>query len=502
MLSSREYKKRQLRQKAWLYKAVFNGKFSLLLVIFLCSSFMVQPINQAMASDEIPENTPPTASDVKPQEEPVDEEVSPSDESQPSETPTNPTENSDNETTDASDATTTPEVNIETPPDNATSTASDSNDETNNDVISTEATTTTVIDGEEVESQRVQTADGEVLKIESLVTNENYYQFNKNSCIEVGNGVFNCTSRKDVDSNQDSVVYTELDNGGDKEIYLKTSRGIEKKITDNDFEDSEPNYDPASMRIVWQRGIEGRTQIMMYDILEDKETQLTFSKTNNMQPKVSELGIVWQAWDNSDWEIMYFDGVHTTQVTDNDVQDVAPVIQDGYVLWNVLGGNTQQARVYSIATKETVSIKGYEGGSIKNPRFVLVYDTELGNGDVITQTFDPSTGLSKPVAAKPAPSPVDIPNSDPTGEIRALIQGKTQKDDKEIKLLESHSSSTNNSTVSDGATLDLHATSSSSDAIITPAAQVSPDFELTEYDLVIPEGAFSEALANTEDIEE
>jgi hypothetical protein len=448
----------------------------------LLASFFVQPLHQALASGPAPDEAPaPVATDVKTQDADVASDSA-----------------STSVSTQVDSASGTTDATSSSQNENATSSDKGDINNSKDDVISADATSTATVDGEEIQSQRVQTKGGEVLKIESLITNENYYQFSKQSCIEVGSGVFNCTSRKDIDANQDSVVYTQRDNDGDSEIYLKTSRGIEKKITNNSFEDTEPSYDPASMRIVWQREIEGRTQIMLYDILEDKETQLTFSKTNNMQPKVSELGIVWQAWDNNDWEIMYFDGVHTTQVTDNDVQDVAPVIQDGYILWNVLGGNTQQARVYSLATKETVSIKGYEGGSIKNPRFVLVYDTEMGNGDVITQTFDPSTGLSKPVAAKPAPQPVDIPNTDPTGQIRALIQGKTQKDDKELKLINDQGSvsSGGNGTSTDAGTLNLHATSSQ-DAAIAPVVLPSPNFELTEYDLVIPQNALSEALASS-----
>jgi len=497
MLFSR-YSNNHRRHRAWLYSVVFAGRFSVLLVFLLLASFIVQPLHQALASGPAPDEVPPpVANDVKPQENPD------------TSTPASTAPTTEASTTTSAQPTTEPTATTSTHTEGTassteptgTTTPTSGDGAAPEKIISVEATTTTIIDGKQVETQRVKTTDGEVLKVESLVNDQNFYQFSKQSCIEVGNGVFNCTSRKDVDTNQDSVVYTERDQGGDMEIYLKTSRGIEKKITDNDFEDTEPSYDPASMRIVWQRLIEGRTQIMMYDIMEGKETQLTFSKTNNMQPKVSEAGIVWQAWDNNDWEIMYFDGVHTTQITDNDVQDVAPVIQDGYILWNVLGSNTQQARVYSLATKETVSIKGYEGGSIKNPRFVLVYDTEMGNGDVITQTFDPSTGLSKPVAAKPAPQPVNIPNTDPTGQIRALIQGKTQKDDKELKLLDAQASSSGNGTGSptDAGTLNLHSASSSVDMSMAAVIVPSPDFELTEYDLVIPQNALSEALASSSD---
>jgi len=165
------------------------------------------------------------------------------------------------------------------------------------------------------------------------------------------------------------------------------------------------------------------------------------------------------------------------------------------VLWNVLGGTEQQARVYSLDTKETTSIQGYEGGSIINPRFVLVYDTEYENGDVVTQSFDPTTGLSEPIAAKPAPEPINVPETDPTGEIRALITGgKTQKDEKELTDIDAGDGGGATPVASSTpGTLDLKTNPDIVDIVAIPATVDAP-FELTEYDLVIPEGAYEEAL--------
>lgn len=324
-----------------------------------------------------------------------------------------------------------------------------------------------------------------VVEAQYLVTEENFYQFSKNACVLVGDGAFHCSTNAKSDLDSQAVVYAEQGASGNMEIFLKTSRGTVKQITENAFDDTAPHYDPESMRVVWQRLIDGRFQIIIYDIMEEKETQLTFSKTNNMEPKVSEVGIVWQAWDNEDWEIMYFDGGYTEQLTDNESQDVAPVIQDGYVLWSILGTSDQEARVYSLDTKETISITGHDGGSITNPRFVLVYDTEFENGDTITQSFDPATGLSEPIASRPAPEPIDIPENDPTGEIRALLnQGKNQKDETDFGDLPDDGNDGATTTSPD--TLNLK----SDDGSVSPQTTTLPtaNFELTEYDLVIPPG--------------
>ena len=496
MLFKRRKKRIDKHHQAWLYSAVYRGRFSTLIVLALFFALLIQPIHQALASEPAPAPTPPpVAQDVQPQatESPPVQESPPSVTSPPSSEATAPKSLSEPVTTTGTStypvsvSTSTPQAEnpppVTPPP--------------HKQPVEKPTSTSTTPDEVPLSQQNPNSSSTEVVKIQNLVTDENFYQFSKQSCVEVGSGVFNCTSRKNEVDNSQSVVYAEKDAGGDMEIFLKTSKGNIKQITSNDYDDTDPNYDPESMRVVWQRLVDGRQQIMEYNIMDNKETQLTYSKTNNMEPKVSKSGIVWQAWDNNDWEVMFFDGSYTEQITNNDVQDVAPVIQDKYILWNVLGGKEQQARVYSLATKETVPIQGYEGGSIINPRFVLLYDTQFANGDVVTQTFDPITGLSKPVAAKPAPAPVQIPNTDPTGEIRALITGKTQKDEKDMGSIQTDGSGAGdgNGTISGHGVLNLSA--SSTDAIVAPAISTTTDFELTEYDLVIPQGALKQALDAT-----
>lgn len=339
-----------------------------------------------------------------------------------------------------------------------------------------------------------------VVQAQSLVTDDNYYQFSKQSCVAVGDGTYHCSMKSGLDSDLDAAVYAEQDVDGDMEIYLRTSKGEIKKLSDNLLDDTSPHFDAESMRVVWQRQIDDRYQIISYDLTEQVETQLTFSRTNNMEPKVSIEGIVWQAWDSHDWEVMFFDGTYTDQITDNEIQDVTPVIKDGYILWSILGGEKQEARVYSLDSKETMTITGNEGGSIVNPRFVLVYDTKFENGDIITQGFDPATGLSSIIAAVPASEPVNIPEVDTTGEIRALIQNKSsQKED-------TGPDGVKTPTTGNGDSLDLGiistSTASSSDTLnlksptmdiasVVQATTTQAQFELTDYDLVITKTATS-----------
>ncbi len=362
------------------------------------------------------------------------------------------------------------------------STASDSNQES--EMVSNEPDSS----GEEEEPKGVN-----VEEMQYLITEENYYQFSQQSCVAVGDGTYHCTLSVNKTVDTHAVVYSDNDEEGDMEIYIKTSNDKVKKLTDNQLDDTAPYFDADSMRVVWQRLIDGRYQIVSYDLNESEEVQLTFSSANNMEPKVSEEGVVWQAWDNNDWEIMYFDGSYTEQITNNISQDVAPVIEDGYILWSIIGGDSQEAQVYSLESGEIMTISGHNGGAIANPRFVLVYDTKFDNGDIVTKSFDPSTGLSAIIASQPYSEPVKIPPVDTTGEIKALIQNKSSQKEKVNVEGVKHdliTPSDLNVVLSDAATssldgvLDLKLGSLNQDMSIISVAEIPP-LELTEFDLVI-----------------
>jgi hypothetical protein len=480
MLFNRKSTKFRKRQSAWLYSAVFTGRFSMLLVFLLLISFTIQPFHKAIASETAPEvipETPVVAEDVAPQIEEILEEPPPLPET------TQATTTVDTFSEEAIDPPIDPPPEEDIPlPEEEPEVFEEAEPPVSND----EATSTP--------------SEPSVVNIQNIVTEDNFYQFSKQSCIAVGDGAYHCSSNTTDEIGLQSVASAKQGESGNMEIFLQTSKNKERQITSNQFDDTAPHYDPESMRVVWHRLIDGRYQIVLYDIMEDNESQLTFSKTNNMEPKVSDAGIVWQAWDGNDWEIMFFDGSYTEQLTNNDSQDVAPVIQDGYVLWNVLGSDEQQARVYSLDTKETISIEGYEGGAIANPRFVLVYDTQFENGDVVTQSFDPTTGLSEPIAAKAAPEPINIPESDPTGEIRALLlQGKNQKEDSELFDLDQDDPQLPNIATSTPGTLNLSVPSDTAqDVVMQLQSPDVPAFELTEYDLVISESALNDALSHTQ----
>jgi hypothetical protein len=489
--------KQRSSRRGWLYSFVFTSRVSGAAILLLLMSFIVQPINQAMAApesegeevsdataEEVREQTTETADSLEIPEiqndsidsiessfledvdEVIDEDV-----------------NNDNATPveEGEDAVTAPDTSDDVE-------AGGGESDTAATTTVSEGSDTAVSDATTTETSATSTGSTTVVtQAQNLVTDDNFYQFSRQSCIEVGGGTYHCSVSATTEYDTQSVTYAALDGEGDMEIFLRTSRGDVKQITDNQLDDTSPYYDAESLQLVWQRLINDRYQIISYDIASGKESQLTYSRTNSMEPKVSDEGIVWQEWDNNDWEIMYFDGQFTEQITDNVTQDVNPVVQDGYILWSVIGRDAQEAKVYSLESKEILTITGHEGGTIVNPRFVLVYDTKFENGDVITKGFDPVTGLSEPIAATPAPDPVDIPPIDPIGEIRALIQNKsTSEEDQEFDEVPTGDSdvlnlSTTTSTLST-TTLDLK----QAVPIVSIPTATTGAIVLSEYDLVIP----------------
>ena len=97
-----------------------------------------------------------------------------------------------------------------------------------------------------------------------------------------------CTTKEKLQLDPESGIYAQQDESGDMEIYMQTSKGDIKQLSDNDYDDTSPDIDLASMRAVWQRMIDGRYQIISYDLEKRVETQLTFSRNNSMEPKVSK----------------------------------------------------------------------------------------------------------------------------------------------------------------------------------------------------------------------
>ena len=346
-------------------------------------------------------------------------------------------------------------------------------------------------------------ATSTVISVNTVTNDDNRFSFAKSECTIVGEGTFYC-ARKDVVnkevSNTDRVFST-LDETGDKEIYIEKD-GYITQITDNVYEDDAPQYDALSNSIVWQRLIEGRYQIISYDVETSKEVQITSDRYNNMEPQRSGDAIVWQGWIGNDWEIFLLERDELTMITDNTVQDITPSISSDYIVWQSFEFDTWKMKVYDVRTKSLETIEDANGGSIENPRFVLVYDSKLDSGDVETRGYDLKSGEVIPLTAQPVPVPSEIPDPDQTGEKRALVSPPVQPKTKTETNVDDDQNSVDNPPVSEDDLVILPMTSSTTVAVIDTNTLSSTTESQSYSDVVIPavDSTTHDATAHIEDL--
>lgn len=263
--------------------------------------------------------------------------------------------------------------------------------------------------------------------ISEVTNDENRFSFSKSECTLVGDEIFYCAKQsvKQISESTNDRVFAEADAQGDKEIYIEKG-GKRTQITNNTYDDDAPSYDEVSNSIVWHRLIDGRYQIISYNIDDKKETQITSDRFNNMYPNRYGNVTVWQGWVGNDWEIFMLDGDTVKMITDNTIHDVSPRINSDHIIWQSFVNDIWVMQVYDIRTGKIKTAEGAQGSSIQNPRFVLVYDTKDNSGDVETRGFDLESGETVHLGSTPAPVPEKLPDPEQTGEKRALVTPTTQ----------------------------------------------------------------------------
>jgi hypothetical protein len=297
-----------------------------------------------------------------------------------------------------------------------------------------------------------------------VFNDENLYSFSRQQCVNVGDGSFYCTDEEtDAPIVGTDRVFAATDSEGDREIYVEFE-GETIKLTDNKSDDNAPFYDALSETIVWHRLIDGRYQIISYDVSTSEETQLTSGRENNMQPSRSGELTVWQTWDNGDWDIVLLEDNERRLLTENGVHDISPRINGTYVVWQSFEDNAWVVKVYDRKTDTIDSIEAGEGGSVENPRFVLVYDRKMDNGDIETKGYDLDSGEVVPLSSTPVSVPVNIPDPEQTGQDRALVAPSVN-----IKTKSQNEHDDNNNDID----LNSGTTSEKSDIIVTPYVENS-----------------------------
>jgi hypothetical protein len=417
-----------------LYRNVFYSRVSTAVVLCLCTSFLLQPVERIYAA-ELNLNEAATPEIVNLAVDAGLAESTPAPEIITTDTsaPAGGTASYESEELGEGDGALATSTSTSTPVTESgnepTGTTTVYTDEEIADMIAAEGAESLA---DITESTSTATSTDNPVAI-STVYSDAVMQFNRNDCVTVEDGSFYCQTKKDDVEQGSDGMYALQDKDGDLEIFLQKN-GELTQLTFNTVDDAAPYFDTSSNSIVWHRLVDERYQIIAFDLDTNQEVQLTADNVNNMEPSRSGVNTMWQRWNGDNWDIVLYDGRETKFITDSQFHDIAPNIKGDLVMWNrLLPDTTQTIELYDLVTGEFTTITDDEGGALSNPRMVLVYETQFANGDVITKGYDVDTGEITPLANNPAELPEELPEPDATGETRALLQPKNPvKEDSEV----------------------------------------------------------------------
>jgi len=116
--------------------------------------------------------------------------------------------------------------------------------------------------------------------------------------------------------------------------------------------------------------------------------QITDNNVYDINPKINELGqVVWYSYDGSNtdtYEICYWNGTDAIQLTDNNYEDSgASINDDGYIVWTGFDGNDYEIFLWdgNQVTQFTDNIYSEYDANINNNRQIVWSSNSTGNFD-------------------------------------------------------------------------------------------------------------------------
>jgi len=170
---------------------------------------------------------------------------------------------------------------------------------------------------------------------------------------------------------------------GYSQVYYETGGG-RKFVTSGNINSKMPAF--AGKYIAYVTDINGLGQVFLYDLTSETHTQLTFVG-NNLNPKVDDKGrVVWEGWQdpNTTWQIFFFDGLSTKQLTTGDTS-LNPDFSGDHISYgrrDITG--TWRAVIYSI--KDNKSVDVITGENARNPK-IKNGDIYLAAGSLVEEKF-------------------------------------------------------------------------------------------------------------------
>jgi beta propeller repeat protein len=110
--------------------------------------------------------------------------------------------------------------------------------------------------------------------------------------------------------------------------------------------------------------IDSRWQIFLHDISIEKTTQLT-NKDNNVNPQISGNYVVWEGIREGAWQVLMFDGIKITQLTQGDTPKQDVVIEGNTIAYSQKEGDVWQVYLFDIVDETFTKVS--DQNSARNP---------------------------------------------------------------------------------------------------------------------------------------
>ncbi len=151
-------------------------------------------------------------------------------------------------------------------------------------------------------------------------------------------------------NNNNQVVWHAWHSLHDAEIHgagAIPSAGSDHVISANPYEDWYPQINDSGI-VVWMghNGVNWNIYRAQYD--GSNRANISNSVTDQQHPQIDHSGwVAWQGYDGNDWEIFAYKDGHVYQMTNNDINDRAPDVANGHIVWHGDSGVPGSSDIFS-----------------------------------------------------------------------------------------------------------------------------------------------------------
>ncbi len=89
---------------------------------------------------------------------------------------------------------------------------------------------------------------------------------------------------------------------------------------------------------------------------DEELKQLTKNGQDDVDPVLDGNKAVWRRWDGHDYEIAYYTGLVSVQLTNDDMEKGPPMLSEGRVVWAARSGVQDDWEIYTYKAGKTVQV--------------------------------------------------------------------------------------------------------------------------------------------------